>query len=229
MTWWILPEQCIPEHSYWDHLSPVFWDKASLIDVPDPDRKTARTALNYTVSPVRACLSKWLERFRKTQKEDDRGPLSIQSDSILSGTFITSIQQYHFQAFESGWTTQKKVLLILKRSFICPLEFLQYTSPSKLRETLWDYLLKNRNFVKALAKMGSLPRKSILKNSKDGLLSAQGDQVSNFPPLFPRQRVTKRCRLSWLTNGALVYEPKCGGGGLPGLSQWVTAVHMEPK
>ncbi len=25
------------------------------------------------------------------------------------------------------------------------------------------------------------------------------------------QGVTKRCRLSWLTNGALVYEPKCGG------------------
>jgi hypothetical protein len=25
--------------------------------------------------------------------------------------------------------------------------------------------------------------------------------------------VTKRCRLSWLTNSALVYEPKCGGRG----------------
>jgi hypothetical protein len=25
--------------------------------------------------------------------------------------------------------------------------------------------------------------------------------------------VTKICRLSWLTNSALVYEPKCGGGG----------------
>jgi hypothetical protein len=24
--------------------------------------------------------------------------------------------------------------------------------------------------------------------------------------------ITKRCRLSWLTNSALVYEPKCGGG-----------------
>jgi hypothetical protein len=30
--------------------------------------------------------------------------------------------------------------------------------------------------------------------------------------------VTMRCRLSWLTNGALVYEPKCRGGG-GGLSQ----------
>jgi len=30
------------------------------------------------------------------------------------------------------------------------------------------------------------------------------------------QEVTKRCRLSWLTNSTLVYEPKCrerGGGG----------------
>jgi hypothetical protein len=39
---------------------------------------------------------------------------------------------------------------------------------------------------------------------------------------FPSSRgVTKRCRLSWLTNSALVYEPKLGegGGGLRGLSQ----------
>ncbi len=36
------------------------------------------------------------------------------------------------------------------------------------------------------------------------------------------QGVTKRCRLFWLTNSALVYEPKCGGRGeLRGLSQWV--------
>ncbi len=35
--------------------------------------------------------------------------------------------------------------------------------------------------------------------------------------------VTQRCRLPWLTNNTLVYEPKCGGGGggLLGLSQWV--------
>ncbi len=35
--------------------------------------------LTNTVSPVRACVSIWLERFRGTQKEDDRGPLSINS------------------------------------------------------------------------------------------------------------------------------------------------------
>jgi hypothetical protein len=34
------------------------------------------------------------------------------------------------------------------------------------------------------------------------------------------QGVTNRCRLSLLTNSALVYEPK-GGGGMRGLSQWV--------
>ncbi len=41
-------------------------------------------------------------------------------------------------------------------------------------------------------------------------------------PKYIKQGVTKRCRLSWLTNSALVYEPKCGGkgGGLRVLSQW---------
>jgi len=43
--------------------------------------------------------------------------------------------------------------------------------------------------------------------------------------------VTKRCRLSWLTNGALVYEPKCGGRGrVAGSRPMSTAVHVEePK
>jgi hypothetical protein len=36
----------------------------------------------------------------------------------------------------------------------------------------------------------------------------------------------ERCRLSWLTNSALVYEPKCGEGGeLRGLK----AVHGSPN
>jgi hypothetical protein len=29
---------------------------------------------------------------------------------------------------------------------------------------------------------------------------------------YSRQMVTRRCRLSWLTNSALVYKLKCGGG-----------------
>jgi hypothetical protein len=50
-----------------------------------------------------------------------------------------------------------------------------------------------------------------------------GTQVYSDPWGF-----TKRCRLSWLTNSALVYnEPKCGG---PAGSQPIsTAVHMEAK
>ena len=40
------------------------------------------------------------------------------------------------------------------------------------------------------------------------------------------QGVTKRCRLSWLTNSALVYEPKCGGrGGVAGSeSLWLPLI-----
>jgi hypothetical protein len=48
-----------------------------------------------------------------------------------------------------------------------------------------------------------------------------------------QQGVTKRCRLFWLTNSALVYEPKCGGqgggGGVAGSQPMSTTVHMEHK
>jgi hypothetical protein len=43
------------------------------------------------------------------------------------------------------------------------------------------------------------------------------------------ERVTKRCRLSLLTNSALVYEPKCGGGGVAESQPTSKAVHMEPQ
>jgi hypothetical protein len=41
--------------------------------------------------------------------------------------------------------------------------------------------------------------------------------------------VTKRCRLSWLTNGALVYKTKCRGrgGGVAGSQPMSTAVHRS--
>ncbi len=46
----------------------------------------------------------------------------------------------------------------------------------------------------------------------------------------PNQGVTKRCRLSWLTNSALVYEPKCGGRvGVAGSQPMSTAVHRSPN
>jgi hypothetical protein len=42
--------------------------------------------------------------------------------------------------------------------------------------------------------------------------------------------VTKRCRLSWLTNGALVYEPKCGERGELRVSANVsTAEYRSPN
>ncbi len=41
------------------------------------------------------------------------------------------------------------------------------------------------------------------------------------------QGATKRCRLSLLTNSALVYESKCGGrGGVEGSQLMSTAVHI---
>ena len=50
------------------------------------------------------------------------------------------------------------------------------------------------------------------------------------PALASNQGVTKRCRLSWLTNSALVYEPNCGKrGGCGVAADEYTAVHMEPK
>jgi hypothetical protein len=56
----------------------------------------------------------------------------------------------------------------------------------------------------------------------------QGESLGDV--FHRKQGVTKRCRLSWLTNSALVYEPKCGRGEGVAESQPIsTAVHMEPK
>jgi hypothetical protein len=45
------------------------------------------------------------------------------------------------------------------------------------------------------------------------------DDVQSCATGVVDQGVTKRCRLSWLTNSDLVYEPKCrGGGGSCGVS-----------
>ncbi len=62
------------------------------------------------------------------------------------------------------------------------------------------------------------------KTRCDGFSLMTAASVSPEPidkkELYPKQGVTKRCRLSWLTNSALVYEPNCGGG-FRGLSQRV--------
>ncbi len=45
-----------------------------------------------------------------------------------------------------------------------------------------------------------------------------------------KQGVTKRCRLSWLTNSALVYdEPKGGGKGYAGSQPMSADVHIEAQ
>ncbi len=51
------------------------------------------------------------------------------------------------------------------------------------------------------------------------------------PPLGSSHGVTKRCRLSWPTNSALVYEPKCGGGGggVAVSQPMSTALHRSPN
>jgi hypothetical protein len=46
-------------------------------------------------------------------------------------------------------------------------------------------------------------------------------------PIGKGQGVKQRYRLSWLTNSALVHEPKCGGGGVAGSQPMSTAVHMH--
>ncbi len=66
-------------------------------------------------------------------------------------------------------------------------------------------------------------RRSISRQIIDCLLEAKFFCALAAGLLYSSLRwVTKRCRLSWLINSALVYEPKCGGmGGLRGLIQWV--------
>jgi hypothetical protein len=56
------------------------------------------------------------------------------------------------------------------------------------------------------------------------------EHKKELKPLCYYQGVTKRCRLPWLTNSALVYEPKCGGrvGGC-GVSANEYSCTQEPK
>ncbi len=59
---------------------------------------------------------------------------------------------------------------------------------------------------------------------------AGGTAPPSTTPVRLEQGVTKRCRLSWLTNSALVYEPECGGsGGVAGSQPMSTAVHRSPN
>ncbi len=58
----------------------------------------------------------------------------------------------------------------------------------------------------------------------------QSQRRTNWHYLPNTKRVTKWCRPSWLTNSALVYEPKCWGSGGVAESQPIsTAVHRSPN
>jgi hypothetical protein len=51
-----------------------------------------------------------------------------------------------------------------------------------------------------------------------------------YQPQRPSQEFKKRCRLSWLTNSALAYDPKCGGRvGVAGSQPMSRAVHRSPN
>ncbi len=80
-------------HFVFCHLYPFF---------PQPTRQCLgpdiSLLINSTVSPVRACLIVWWERFRGTQKEDDRGPHSIQSS--LNRTIDSRIKRDRFRQGE---------------------------------------------------------------------------------------------------------------------------------
>ncbi len=58
-------------------------------------------------------------------------------------------------------------------------------------------------------------------------VSSDGSWMALAPPWRASTRGHKRYRLSWLTNSALVYEPKCWGVQR-GLSQWVKVCTWSP-
>ncbi len=68
-------------------------------------------SLTNTVSPLRACLSIWWERFRDSQKEYDRGPLSIQSSLLLTNKLnpiASKKRQTLFNIYFTQWPRNNK-------------------------------------------------------------------------------------------------------------------------
>jgi hypothetical protein len=59
------------------------------------------------------------------------------------------------------------------------------------------------------------------------------EHTDDFSPTHSGRQGFTICRLSWLTNSALLFEPKCGGrregGGVAVFQSMSTAVHMDPK
>ncbi len=77
--------------------------------------------LTNTVSPVQACLTKWWERFRGTQKEDECWPLllvfnSLWRDPINVVMYIINVHAVYFPQFKkSGWNS----LCFVARPCVC--------------------------------------------------------------------------------------------------------------
>ncbi len=81
------------------HRSPnKFWRYNSIFNL-------CSTLRYNTVSRVRACLSIWLERFRETQKENKRGPISIQS-TLGGPTWPKTNGRGHCECYSSQKVTK---------------------------------------------------------------------------------------------------------------------------
>jgi hypothetical protein len=87
------------------------------------------------------------------------------------------------------------------------------------------YSVSKRNFIQAVSMVHTtIIQAKILEDIIQALgfmserrwLTIEKRDVVSMDEEILQQGVTKRYRLSWLTNSALVYEPKCGG------MRWVT-------
>ncbi len=102
----------------------------SVVFTPSPPCSTHRSVwllpaisllLYNTVSPVQACLIIWWERLRGTQKEDDRGPVTVKSSNfvILLSEDIFFLQNFLRlpHNFFWYWSLYRRGLSILLKLF----------------------------------------------------------------------------------------------------------------
>ncbi len=193
--------------------------------------------LTNTVSPVRTCPmpnaphcpSIWLERFCGSQREDERGPLSIQSSLVGALQFSASKRTWRFQHSQPGTVDGNHPQLFHGRMKGITPHFsvlLFWSVPALQKEERVTERGRRAIFaVSAISCMaGGEARRAKwdVSNKECASPTTQPYTLHNvvlLPCYTGGQGVPKRCRLSWLINSALVYEPKCGG--LRGLSQWV--------
>ncbi len=116
------------------------------------------------------------------------------------------------------------------------------SDPASCLETL-DYFLRRLGSLQSPARLQALAGLKLLltpdpqraEEDRRPMEDDSGSAGRSFQTLYElvliaRQGVTKRCRLSWLTNSALVNELKCRGrGGVAGSQPMSTAVHRSPN